>query len=697
MKKIISVLTLMILLVSVFAFSSCNKEQGKENVGGDEKSVDTVGSAEAFEFIIIRGDSCAKEVIDAVMLLKNSIEESTGKSVKVGTDYMTKESDAEIIVGKTKRDASKAFTPSEKGYVIDRTNSKIVIKGGTDAYTVAAVNYFIENYLSADGISLKSGEKYEYEYVYPTLKVGDVDLNGYNIVDEAGMGSILINSLAAKMGDTYGYSFNAAENVGEKSIVVTVDAALSGDTYKGYTDGTKIILAGADARAAAVAFSEFAVQIPENAEEGSVTEISLGFEGKTVPSVTESAGKTKYFAVKTDKDALSYEVGEEMVFDISLMSDTELCSAPLLKWSVSCEGGEAYDGYYAGGSGKIRLKAKMSMPGFAYVTVKACDFDGNAIEDVVSCGAGACAGRKDIKTAVSEPDDWEDFWKKQLERLNEVDPEMLDIEKDSGNSEYNVYDIKVKCLGDPSYTGETYSAIFVSYPKNAEEESLKIHVQFMGAGVRSTETHLQYKEDSICVSVNGHSLPSYMGDEYYSELYETKLKNYAGSKPADTDPSEVYYSYMVMRDLQALRFVKAFMGPDGENLWDGENISVSGMSEGGYQALFTAALDPDVTFCKADVPAMCDKQGITIGRRGSYGPTYESMLYYDTCFFAKRIKCPVQLMVGLGDTVCCPSGITAMYNELTSDKQVTYVQNMGHAYPKAELNQERFEFGESAK
>ena len=152
-----------------------------------------------------------------------------------------------------------------------------------------------------------------------------------------------------------------------------------------------------------------------------------------------------------------------------------------------------------------------------------------------------------------------------------------------------------------------------------------------------------------------------------------------------------------MRDLQALRFVKAFMGPDGENLWDGENISVSGMSEGGYQALFTAALDPDVTFCKADVPAMCDKQGITIGRRGSYGPTYESMLYYDTCFFAKRIKCPVQLKVGLGDTVCCPSGITAMYNELTCDKQVTYVQNMGHAYPKAELNQERFEFGESAK
>ena len=238
---------------------------------------------------------------------------------------------------------------------------------------------------------------------------------------------------------------------------------------------------------------------------------------------------------------------------------------------------------------------------------------------------------------------------------------------------YYIYDVKIACPGNEKWTGETYSAIYVSVPKKADTQSLGIYVKFMGAGVRSTETHLTRKEDYICVAVNGHSIPSGMGADYYSNLYENSLKGYAVNNVPD-DPGEAYYSYMVMRDLQALRWVKSYFGSRGEDLWDGERLEVSGMSEGGFQALFTAALDKDVSYCTADVPAICDKQGINIGRKSSYGSTLPAMLYYDTCFFARRIECPTKIMVGLGDMTCVPSGITAMYNELNCEKEIVYVQ-----------------------
>ena len=129
---------------------------------------------------------------------------------------------------------------------------------------------------------------------------------------------------------------------------------------------------------------------------------------------------------------------------------------------------------------------------------------------------------------------------------------------------------------------------------------------------------------------------------------------------------------------------------------DESTLNVAGMSEGGYQALFTAALDDDVTFCTANIPAMCDKQGVNNGRKKSYGSSLPQMLYYDTCFFARRIKCPVKIMVGLGDVTCVPSGITAIYNELSCDKDIVYVQNMGHTSPDSKKIQQRYSFGDVA-
>lgn len=677
----------------ILFFSSCGGEKAPDAESTGESSV-SPDVPEYYEYTIIRSDTCSSEVLDASKALKAAIEEAAGTIVKMGTDYegLTKKTDKEILVGNTGRDESKPYLElGGKSFVIDYSTTRIVITGGSGESVSEAVKYFIENYIDAETgeITMSSGEKYEYIYSYPRLVVSGNDLEGYNLVLGADINSEILNGFVKKVEKTYGYRIMTGETESEKSIIVKTDASLGENKYKNYVSGGKIYLTASDENGAAAAFSKFADMIPSSAESGEKIELDIAYEGTLPPSILIDIDKlstaVKYFIVETDKDALDYKVGDTMHFDIGLYCGDELRSCPLFKWSINCEGGEQTSGVAAGGSGKISLEATMKNPGFVNVIVHPCLADGSEISGVDYCSAGAAAGFSEINTIGVEPEDFDEFWKKQLERLDDVAPSASSIELvDTGRGDYDTYNVKINCLGDPSFTGETYSAIMVSVPKGAPLKSLKLYVKYMGAGVRSTETHLSYKNDSICISVNGHSVESYMGSEYYSNLYATTLKNYPKPTSASQDPSEIYYSYMVMRDLQAIRWAKEYFGEHGEDLWNGIDLNIEGTSEGGFQALFTAALDKDVTSCIAHVPAICDQQRITVGRKGGYGPSDPQLLYYDCCFFARRIACPTTIRVSLGDNTCPPSGITAMYHELKCEKTITYIQNMLHTTPVKE-------------
>ena len=177
MKKILLVLAVLML---VFC-ASCGDNT---NSGADSEKDNAVKAPDYFEFTIIRGDNAAKEVVSAATKLQKALEEAAGKDVKIGTDYtgFTKETKHEILVGITKREASKTYSKmSPKSFVIDYVGTKIVILGGTNADTVAAVDYFLENYLDHgdDAIKLKEGEKYEYAFDYPDLILGGLNMKDY--------------------------------------------------------------------------------------------------------------------------------------------------------------------------------------------------------------------------------------------------------------------------------------------------------------------------------------------------------------------------------------------------------------------------------------------------------------------------------------------------------------------------------------
>lgn len=133
---------------------------------------------------------------------------------------------------------------------------------------------------------------------------------------------------------------------------------------------------------------------------------------------------------------------------------------------------------------------------------------------------------------------------------------------------------------------------------------------------------------------------------------------------------------MFLRLMRALEFLKA------QPEWDGKNLIVTGGSQGGLQALAAAGLDQQVTFCLAGKPWCCDLGGVTLGRQRGWRPGYTPALgYFDAANHAKRIRAFVLVDIGLGDYVCPPSGVTAMFNNIPSaNKKLVYMQGATHGF-----------------
>ena len=57
---------------------------------------------------------------------------------------------------------------------------------------------------------------------------------------------------------------------------------------------------------------------------------------------------------------------------------------------------------------------------------------------------------------------------------------------------------------------------------------------------------------------------------------------------------------------------------------------------------------------------------------------HETSRYYDVANFARHIKCPVLVGLGLRDEVVPPSSVLAVVNQITSPKEVVILPQSGH-------------------
>ncbi|MBQ6472313.1 MAG: acetylxylan esterase [Victivallales bacterium] len=198
----------------------------------------------------------------------------------------------------------------------------------------------------------------------------------------------------------------------------------------------------------------------------------------------------------------------------------------------------------------------------------------------------------------------------------------------------------------------------------------------------------------IAFNINAHGIENGKPREFYRDY--KSLHSYPGQGVWSKD--SYYFKGVFLRVMRALDYVKSL--PE----WDGRNLFVRGASQGGAQSIVAAAMDRQVTFCFAAVPALCDHNACLAGRKPGWPALVNVpaeklnsekkfilgvLRYYDIAYFAKRIGCESCLSVGLLDFTCPPTSVFAAYNNLpgsiVKSLQINPAEGHGGSQDKLEI------------
>lgn len=152
-------------------------------------------------------------------------------------------------------------------------------------------------------------------------------------------------------------------------------------------------------------------------------------------------------------------------------------------------------------------------------------------------------------------------------------------------------------------------------------------------------------------------------------------------------PEHLYYRRLLTDAVRAVDAVPRL--PGGAD----QPIAVVGHSQGGAMALAAAALHPGVAAAFARAPFLCGiARSIEVTASGPYAELAAYLAVHrdraehalavldhaDIAHLTPWIVCPTLVTVGLGDTICPPSGIFAAVNAMDPAPEVTVWPYNGH-------------------
>lgn len=403
---------------------------------------------------------------------------------------------------------------------------------------------------------------------------------------------------------------------------------------------------------------------------------------------------TLQFECSSNKEDSIYKAGEKIVFTVKLTEDGKTASDRFIFYRLyhDCK---MIRSDKVSAAEALNVETSSDKPGWVYIRVTAKDGDDKIIEQPVegkedqpvNGGIGAMVEPEKLLPLMKEPEDFDAFWDKVKAELAAVP--MKELEKVSiPDDNVDIYDIKIACAGEKPVSG------YLCMPKNATPKSCPAIITFHGAGVLSSGKLIgKAKRGLIALDINAHGIENGKPKQFYEDLeknyyYAVLDKDRSGrySHWYKNDREKFYFKGMYMRVLRALEYIKSL--PE----WDGKHLIINGTSQGGAQAMAACALDHDITFARAGVPAMCDHSGCLDDRCSGWPMLYtpkeyqddpavaRCASYYDGAYFARRIKCPIWICTGFLDGTCSPTSVFAAYNCIPADveKHMQTIPTGGH-------------------
>lgn len=375
--------------------------------------------------------------------------------------------------------------------------------------------------------------------------------------------------------------------------------------------------------------------------------------------------------VSPDQADWTYEPGERAEFSITVLKNNIPLDGIEVGYVIQPELVEAWDtGTLILKKGSASIKAdKFKEPGFLRCTATV-EVDGKEYSSYATAGFAP----DEIEPTTTLPEDFEAFWTRGKEDLSKVPVNpVLTLMPERCTDKADVYHVQIDNI-----QGKIYGILCT--PKKEGKYPAILHVP--GAGIRPYYGDVWEAEAGfVSFTIGIHGIPVNLDQSVYNNLMRGALNGYWTTNLDDKD--RAYYKRVYLGCVRAVDFIETL------ECFNGEDIGVTGGSQGGALSIVTAGLDERIDYLAAFYPALCDLTGFLHGRAGGWPQIFrdeytnkpekiETSKYFDVVNFARFVKVPGWYSWGYNDNVCPPTSMHAAYNVLPAKKELHVFQETQH-------------------
>jgi cephalosporin-C deacetylase-like acetyl esterase len=418
----------------------------------------------------------------------------------------------------------------------------------------------------------------------------------------------------------------------------------------------------------------------------SVIVMTVTFAG--VPLLARGESQQSYkIRIAHDRPSAVYKVSEKAVFTVSLDGpvDQEVKMHFTLRGDGQTKPCAEGDQVLSPGKTSFTVEHEWERPSFVRLAITTAEVDGKPTL------AGAACEPEKLGPSLPKPEDFDAFWNAKKASMDALPfHEVLVPVPESTNKKVETYAITLDGIDGSKIRG------YLSKPRGSGPFPVIMVVNAAGIYSVGPRTVADYaRRGAMAIDINAHDIENGKPKQYYGELANGALKGW--SRKGHTDRETSYFLRMFCSCYRAAQYLSS--RPE----WNKKQFVVQGSSMGGGQSFATAYLCPQVTAFAANVPALCDHSGPSVGRLAGWprwvpyanGKPDEKALaasrYYDCVNFAYTIHAKALVSAGFIDTNCPPSSVYVAFNALAGKKSFFNMPKAGHEVP-ADWAKERDKF-----
>jgi len=378
--------------------------------------------------------------------------------------------------------------------------------------------------------------------------------------------------------------------------------------------------------------------------------------------------------ISPDEGDWTYEIGEQPEFSFNILKNNVAMEGVKFKYTIGPDAGyrelEILDEGTLTLKNKTTIKApKFTEPGFLRCTATV-EVDGKEYSSYTTVGFSP----DKIKPTTTLPSDFEAFWDKGKKELAEVPVNpVLTLMPERCTDKVDVYHVSLD-----NVQGKIYGILCT--PKKAGKYPAILHVP--GAGIRPYYGDVNgAAEGFVTFTIGIHGIPVNLNKVVYDDLRAGPLNQYQVFNLDDKE--NMYYRRVYLGCIRSVDFI------EGLDKFNGEDIAVTGGSQGGALSVVTAGLDDRIDYLAAFYPALSDMTGFLEGRAGGWPQIFVDEFtnkpekiavskYYDVVNFARFVKAEGWYSWGYNDNVCSPASTFSAYNVIEAEKELHVFQETQH-------------------